>query len=768
MTNSLNNGNYSRLSVDPTLGGMVDEVDFPHSGLFKALGVGVQGNYAILNAATSSTTENFSIVQTDTGVDGDNRTTQFVVGSGMVMRDGKAILVPTGSGTTTFNTGTPVHFNPPTSAGNGYFLLVVQADNTLAIRHNSNRTASNIVPQLTAGDIPIAMIRLAYAESGDSRQIQYFTTAKKENSLSIGYEDSNAYTEAMAVSGDGTRTTFQNKVANADIRFVLSDNTADEVFEVVTDDDADGDLSDTVSTVFAVKGDGSFVGLPINTVSSGADSRVAVFTGADGLDASTGLTYDGSTLGVTGNVGIGTSSPSEMLHLASSAAASPTILIENTGTDANEPELIFLRSATPSSSSLDIGHIKWKGKDDGGNVHSYASIFADMLDETGGTEDGRMLFSLARAGTDLVEYMRMGGSEVSINEGQIDIDFRVEGGTKTHAFFVQGSSGNVGIGNTSPSATLHIQSSSASTAQILIESTESGSSAAPDVVFLRDSPSPANGDDLGHLKFMGKSNDNGVLSTFTYADIFTEAQTVTTGSEDGKLHIRTAKNNTMDKRISLDAQSTTINEDSKDVDFRVEGNGDAELLVCDAGEDKVGIGVTPTSAHTSKLSLEGSMMFKEQAAATADLASYGQLWVKDATPNQLYFTNDAGNDIRLDEEVFVISLSDETTDLAVGDGKAYFNMPFAMTLTAVKANVNMAPSGATIIVDIEEAGSSILTTKLSIDAGEKTSLTAASAAVIGGAGPALANDAEIKFNIDQVGSTDTGRGLKITLYGYRT
>jgi len=224
----------------------------------------------------------------------------------------------------------------------------------------------------------------------------------------------------------------------------------------------------------------------------------------------------------------------------------------------------------------------------------------------------------------------------------------------------------------------------------------------------------------------------------------------------------------MDKRISLDAQSTTINEDSKDVDFRVEGNGDAELLVCDAGEDKVGIGVTPTSAHTSKLSLEGSMMFKEQAAATADLASYGQLWVKDAAPNQLYFTNDAGNDIRLDEEVFVISLSDETTDLAVGDGKAYFNMPFAMTLTAVKANVNMAPSGATIIVDIEEAGSSILTTKLSIDAGEKTSLTAASAAVIGGAGPALANDAEIKFNIDQVGSTDTGRGLKITLYGYRT
>jgi hypothetical protein len=38
---------------------------------------------------------------------------------------------------------------------------------------------------------------------------------------------------------------------------------------------------------------------------------------------------------------------------------------------------------------------------------------------------------------------------------------------------------------------------------------------------------------------------------------------------------------------------------------------------------------------------------KEQAAAEADTAAYGQLWVKTATPNELYFTTDAGNDIQL-------------------------------------------------------------------------------------------------------------------------
>ena len=122
------------------------------------------------------------------------------------------------------------------------------------------------------------------------------------------------------------------------------------------------------------------------------------------------------------------------------------------------------------------------------------------------------------------------------------------------------------------------------------------------------------------------------------------------------------------------------------------------------------------------------------------------------------------------EEVIIVALSDETTDLTTGDGKAFFNMPFAMTLTGVKATVNTAPAGSIIKVDIEEAGSTILTNAnlLSIDANEKTSLTAAQAAVIGGAGPALANDAEIKFNIDAVGSSTAGKGLKVTLYGYRT
>ena len=38
------------------------------------------------------------------------------------------------------------------------------------------------------------------------------------------------------------------------------------------------------------------------------------------------------------------------------------------------------------------------------------------------------------------------------------------------------------------------------------------------------------------------------------------------------------------------------------------------------------------------------MSLKEQAAANADTAAYGQIWVESTTPNKLKFTDDAGTD----------------------------------------------------------------------------------------------------------------------------
>ena len=115
-----------------------------------------------------------------------------------------------------------------------------------------------------------------------------------------------------------------------------------------------------------------------------------------------------------------------------------------------------------------------------------------------------------------------------------------------------------------------------------------------------------------------------------------------------------------------------------------------------------------------------------------------------------------------EQDAYIIACSDEATALTTGTDKARFRMPFAGTLTAVKASVNTAPVGSTLVVDINESGTSVLSTKLSIDASETTSATAAVPAVISDS--ALADDSIISVDIDQIGSGTAGDGLKVTLY----
>jgi hypothetical protein len=112
-----------------------------------------------------------------------------------------------------------------------------------------------------------------------------------------------------------------------------------------------------------------------------------------------------------------------------------------------------------------------------------------------------------------------------------------------------------------------------------------------------------------------------------------------------------------------------------------------------------------------------------------------------------------------------LAASDETTALTTGTAKVTFRMPHAMTLTSVRASLTTAQaSGSIFTVDINQSGSSVLGTKLTIDNTEKTSVTAATAATI--TTSALTDDAEITIDIDQIGN-GTATGLKITLIGTR-
>ena len=113
--------------------------------------------------------------------------------------------------------------------------------------------------------------------------------------------------------------------------------------------------------------------------------------------------------------------------------------------------------------------------------------------------------------------------------------------------------------------------------------------------------------------------------------------------------------------------------------------------------------------------------------------------------------------------VLAVAVSDEETALTTGTAKITFRMPFAMTVTAVRASLTTASTSGTPTFDINEGGTSILGTKLSIDANEKTSTTAATAATI--TDSALADDAEITIDIDTAGTG--AKGAKVYIIGTR-
>ncbi len=71
---------------------------------------------------------------------------------------------------------------------------------------------------------------------------------------------------------------------------------------------------------------------------------------------------------------------------------------------------------------------------------------------------------------------------------------------------------------------------------LVLESTETGASGAPDLVLYRNSSSPADSDDIGNILFRGKDDAGNDTS---YAFILGEINDASNGSEDGNLFFRT-------------------------------------------------------------------------------------------------------------------------------------------------------------------------------------------------------------------------------------
>jgi len=190
------------------------------------------------------------------------------------------------------------------------------------------------------------------------------------------------------------------------------------------------------------------------------------------------------------------------------------------------------------------------------------------------------------------------------------------------------------------------------------------------IKFLKDKGSAAADNDIiGSLTFYG---DNDAQQETQFASIVSSIADASDGVEGGKLEFQVASHDgeivtglsltdgsaedEIDVTIASGAASVTtvaghlspqgainLAQDMYltvgNVEDYIYGDG-SEIYIGKDGSDIV-------TYKDAEILQEVPLKIVEAASAVADTASYGQIWVKTATPNELYFTNDAGNDIQL-------------------------------------------------------------------------------------------------------------------------
>ena len=387
--------NYSTTSGTTPTAQITDDVDYPHTGLIKSLSKGIRGNYAIKGSATD-----FDI----TFADGGSFTT-IAVTTGKAYRDGKLVTITALSATdmnTSYNSGTgAVDITPVTD--DVYLMLVAKSDNTMVLR--GSNAVTNRIPDYEEGDIPIAIIKVVGGSADDSaatsdRLVQFLTTSKVSNDLSIGYDDS-GYTEALSVSASSGHTTLENKAQDKDIIFKVNDGGAS-------------------TEVLRISGDDGYVGIG------------------------------------------GITAPAAQLHMRSSVTQQPELRLENTNADAQEAVIRFMKNTASPAASDDIGLIRFEGENDAGGNHLYGYILGQMLDVSDTAEAGEILFFTGHKGGQYqvlaITGSSAGDGEVCVNDGgRGDINFRVEGDTEQYLIFTDAANDRVAIGHNSPSALLDME-----------------------------------------------------------------------------------------------------------------------------------------------------------------------------------------------------------------------------------------------------------------------------------------------------------------------
>ena len=304
---------------------------------------------------------------------------------------------------------------------------------------------------------------------------------------------------------------------------------------------------------------------------NGVDNRVAVFTGANEIEGDANFTWSGTSLSVDGGAVFNESGAdvdfrvesdtnTHALFVQGSDGAvginnsTPTVALDVTTGDTGTDVSSRMRLNIPSGATDGFSQILLKGK----------SSSVDSVSSITNTKPGALTLGSA--------------VEVVVNEDGNNADFRVESDTLTHAFFVQGSDGNIGVGQSVPNVPFVVGTNPGVTSEGQVASFYSGSNTSVSIL------SDANVTGSGPRLRLFENNPNKYGMEIFY-DSGANYTTFTHYS-----------NSVTSNEFAIKSFETTVNHLGNDVDFRVASNNNANMLFVDGGNDRVGIATaTPGS-----------------------------------------------------------------------------------------------------------------------------------------------------------------------------
>ena len=124
-------------------------------------------------------------------------------------------------------------------------------------------------------------------------------------------------------------------------------------------------------------------------------------------------------------------------------------------------------------------------------------------------------------------------------------------------------------------------------AQLTLTSTDADGVAGPVLVMNRDSGSPAIGDSLGQILYKFDNESAESTEAIRINAILSDS---TDGSEDARLQIEQMFGGSMFSFLEMSKDGIVFNENSQNIDFRVESDGNTNMLIVDAGNNSVMVG----------------------------------------------------------------------------------------------------------------------------------------------------------------------------------